>query len=362
MTSRMSCNGTRRAGVPSGVAASNRRTTGFRDFVAVGQVAWPLSIAGLLLVAAAPPATAQEAPPSGVGQAPAEADGQGADGQGAAGLPGLPAEPLPSAGLQPVEALPVGAMPVEAPPADVADEQVAPVAAEHGAGEHGAGEHGAAEHGAAEHGAAEHGAAEHGAAEHAAEHEGHGAGAHHEEAHGFNVMDFVATVVNFLIWLAIVIVLLRKPLTTHLQNRRLAILEGLEQSARLKEAAEQKHAEYTERLANLDKELETLRKEMIQAGEVERDRIVAEAEARTARMRRDAQFVIEQQMKQLRADLTREAIESAVSAAEQLLRQQTAVADQQRLADAYLGNIEASIKSESVGAADSAAKRSEVRA
>ena len=48
-----------------------------------------------------------------------------------------------------------------------------------------------------------------------------------------------------------------------------------------------------------------------------RDRIVAEAEARATRMRDDTRFVIEQQMKQLRADLTREAIEAAVNAAEQ---------------------------------------------
>jgi F-type H+-transporting ATPase subunit b len=189
----------------------------------------------------------------------------------------------------------------------------------------------------------------HEGAHEAAAHDGHGAGAHAGEHH-FDVKSFIATVVNFLIWLAIVIVLLRKPLMEYLRTRRLSVIEGLEQSKRLREAAEQKHAEYTERLANLDKELAKLRQEMIQAGESERDRIIAEAEARAARMRRDAQFVIDQQMKQLKADLTREAIEAAIAAAEQMLRDQTATPDQQRLAEAYLGNLESSIKDKEVRA------------
>ena len=39
--------------------------------------------------------------------------------------------------------------------------------------------------------------------------------------------------------------------------------------------------------------------EMIKAGEAERDRIVAQAEEKAARMRKDTNFLIEQQIKQL---------------------------------------------------------------
>lgn len=156
--------------------------------------------------------------------------------------------------------------------------------------------------------------------------------------------NYPAMVVNFLAWLAIVFFLLRRPLTEFLKSRRQAVVEGLEESKRIRQEAEAKHAEYTERLAHLDEELEKLRKEMIQAGEAERDRIIAEAEARAARMRRDAQFLIDQQMKQLKADLTREAIEAAVKAAEEVLSAQTSPSDQQRLAKAYLSDLGASMK------------------
>jgi F-type H+-transporting ATPase subunit b len=164
----------------------------------------------------------------------------------------------------------------------------------------------------------------------------HAAG-HHEVHVDWKLFGF--SIINFLIWLAIIVVLLRKPLVSFLQNRRVVIVEGLEESKRLKDAAEAKFADYSERLAHLDEELAKLRKEMIQAGEAERDRIIAEAESKAARMRRDAQFLIDQQMKQLRVDLTREAIEAAVAAAEDMLRKEAAGGDQQRLADDYLKRL-----------------------
>ena len=196
-------------------------------------------------------------------------------------------------------------------------------------------------------GADEHGAddAEVHVTDTAADHGEHAPGAPHEEEHGeAHGTNWPAMILNFLLWAGIVGFLLKKPLTTYLHNRRVAVVEGLEESRRIKAEAEAKHAEYTERLAHLDEELAKLRQEMIQAGEAERDRIIAEAESRAARMRRDAQFVVDQQMKQLKKDLTREAIEAAVKAAEEVLTAQTGAADQERLAKAYLGDVASSMR------------------
>lgn len=164
--------------------------------------------------------------------------------------------------------------------------------------------------------------------------------------HHFDLPQFLAQAVNFVLWLAIVIFLARGPVSEFLKNRRLSVEEGLVEARQLKEAAEAKYADYSERLERLDQELEKLRSEMVQAGEAERDRIIDEAEARAARMRADTKFVIEQQMKQLRADLTREAIEAAVAAAEKALTEQVAEADQTRLAQDYLDGLESSMKDE----------------
>jgi F-type H+-transporting ATPase subunit b len=94
------------------------------------------------------------------------------------------------------------------------------------------------------------------------------------------------------------------------------------------------------RLEKLDQEMVRLRAEMVKAGEAERDRIVAQAEEKAARMRKDTQFLIEQQMKQLRKDLTREAASAAVLAAQELLQEKTTADDQDRLAEAYLDRLD----------------------
>jgi F-type H+-transporting ATPase subunit b len=183
----------------------------------------------------------------------------------------------------------------------------------------------------------------------AQEHEGEGEheaaeGEHggHAEVHLSDLthnVEFWGSIVNFTLLLVVLVYLGKKPLSGYLSNRRKTVEEGLAEAARLKEQAEKKYAEYSSRLEKLDKELDTIRAEMIKAGEAERDRIVAEAEEKAARVRRETEFVIEQQMKQLKTDLTREAVAAAVTAASEVLREQTGAADQERLAQTYLERL-----------------------
>lgn len=174
--------------------------------------------------------------------------------------------------------------------------------------------------------------------------EDHGGDAGH---HGIDVTSLIASFVNFFILLSLFIFLFRDKLSTFLKERRAAIETELNEAARLRKEAEAKRQEYTERLAKLDEELEAIKRDMIAAGIKERDRILAEAEEKAARMRKEAEFLIEQQVKQLREDLTREAAESAVAAAEELLQKATTSFDQQRLAQEYLAALQKNGASES---------------
>jgi len=165
--------------------------------------------------------------------------------------------------------------------------------------------------------------------------EGHSA----DFVHVLHSFEFWALVVNFVLLVIVLVRMGRQPLLAFLQTRRDAIQTSLTEAERIKAEAEAKHRQYSERLNQLDKELASLRADMIKAGEQERDRIVAEAEVKAARLRHDAEFVIEQKLKQLRIDLTKEAVEVAINAAEALIRQQATPADQQRLAQEYLVHL-----------------------
>ncbi len=185
---------------------------------------------------------------------------------------------------------------------------------------------------------------------HGGEAHSHGeAGAHgdaHGEGHGSVTLEnifadtkFRGAVFNFGLLLIIFFVFGRKHITNFLTGRSREIEESLAEAARLKAEAEAKHAEYASRLSKLDSEIETIRADMVKAGEAERDRIVKDAEEKAERMRRDARFTIDQRLKQLREDLTKEASASAVAAAQELLQQKTTSVDQQRLADVYIERL-----------------------
>lgn len=170
----------------------------------------------------------------------------------------------------------------------------------------------------------------------------------HGEAHAAGVeLDpsrLIGQLVNFALWAGILWYMLKDRIPAFLASRRATIVSELDEAKRMKEEAERKFAEYSERIENLDSELDRMRAEMKQGGLSERDRIVAEAASRGEKMRAEARFLVEQQMKQLKEDLTREAIEAAIGAAEKILRDKTGAPDQERLATEYLDRLSSQLK------------------
>lgn len=180
----------------------------------------------------------------------------------------------------------------------------------------------------------------HEVAEHESGHDAHGG---HGELTIMGVLkspEFIGTVVNFGALLLLFGWVIRKKGNPALAERRKQVEAELEEAKRLRAEAEARHMETATRLEKLDQEMVQIRGDMIKAGEAERDRIVAQAEEKAARMRKDTSFLIEQQIKQLREDLTREAASAAVVAAQELLQNATTDADQDQLAEAYLARLD----------------------
>lgn len=152
--------------------------------------------------------------------------------------------------------------------------------------------------------------------------------------------DFQGTVINFLVLVGLIAWVIRKKGNPALAARRAEVEKELAEAQRLRAEAEKRHAETAMRLEKLDHELAQIRGDMIKAGEVERDRIVEQAEEKAARIRKDTSFLIEQQIKQLRKELTQQAATAAVLAAQELLQERTTDSDQDRLAEGYLNRLD----------------------
>jgi F-type H+-transporting ATPase subunit b len=150
---------------------------------------------------------------------------------------------------------------------------------------------------------------------------------------------FLAVFANFAILAAAYYLLGKKPINLALVHRRDAIAKDIEEALRAKLAAEERAKTYQAKLERLEDEVRAAREALLRAGEAERERIVNEAEAKADRLRSDAAFLVEQELKQVRQDLWREAVEAAIGAAQELLAGRVTVADQERLAEDYLADL-----------------------
>jgi F-type H+-transporting ATPase subunit b len=185
-----------------------------------------------------------------------------------------------------------------------------------------------------------HVAAEDEKAAHASEHE-HAGPMHLGDVFRAENTSFWGAVINF----SLLVFLLRrfgkKPLREFLTSRRREMEQAIAEATAAKQKADARFNEYTERLKTLDHELDKLRADIERSAAEDKQRIMAEAQETTRRLRRDTESLIEQHARTLTATVRDEMVEAAVAAAETLLRQALTEADQQRLAQGFNQEVKA---------------------
>lgn len=152
-------------------------------------------------------------------------------------------------------------------------------------------------------------------------------------------LPFGAMLLNSAVLYWLLVRFAKKPLSAALKSRKANILRGMEEAGQMKKEAEERLADYERKLATVDQEIERVRNDMRAAGQSERKRILAEAKEKRARMERDAQILIGQELKSAREGLLADMSRAALRSAENTLRTRITAADQARLAEDYLASI-----------------------
>jgi F-type H+-transporting ATPase subunit b len=177
------------------------------------------------------------------------------------------------------------------------------------------------------------------AEEEAGEHGHHGAVTLQEIVAGEHSKEFWGSVVNFTLLVLLLTYMGRKPLNAFLTSRSQNIQRGISEAAEVKRAAEEAFNTYTERMKTLDAKLAKLRKDVADAAERDRTRIVAEANEGVARLKAETETLVQRQAEQLEAQIRREVVSAAAEAAERAVREVTTPEDQQRLAEAFVREL-----------------------
>jgi F-type H+-transporting ATPase subunit b len=188
------------------------------------------------------------------------------------------------------------------------------------------------------------------AAEHQAAGE-HEAGEHEAPSHEAPSIDGKKLALQFLNFGVLLFILIKfggSAVNKALLARHQQLKADLAAAALARAEAEQRLKKQDQRMANLEKEIITMRAGIQQEADAEKARLIAAAEDRAQRIREETAFMIEQQVKEGEAVLRREASNGAMKIAEDILRRSMDGRDQQRFLDGFI---------EDVGAVDGAAAR-----
>jgi F-type H+-transporting ATPase subunit b len=172
-----------------------------------------------------------------------------------------------------------------------------------------------------------------------AEEGAHAAG--HEAGHAAAQMkDFMWRCLDFAALAAIAFWAIKKAdVKGTLAARRNGIEQQLKEAVQAKEAAEKKFQEYTVRLDQANKEIEGISLNMKREGELEKERIIAEAQVAAARIVAQAESAAAQEVLKAKGELRAEAARLAVEIAEQKIVKNIAKGDQDKLVGEYISKV-----------------------
>jgi F-type H+-transporting ATPase subunit b len=149
-----------------------------------------------------------------------------------------------------------------------------------------------------------------------------------------------------LVTFVIVLIVLRRyafgPIQQAIDARREAIVADLDAAESAREEAQSALSEYRQQLAEARKEASKIVEDARRVGEERRAAAVAELEAEKARLMRQTQEEIQAETRQALHAIKRQVADLAVAATERVVRARLDEAEQRRLIDEALGDVDLS--------------------
>jgi F-type H+-transporting ATPase subunit b len=159
------------------------------------------------------------------------------------------------------------------------------------------------------------------------------------EHHAPSINDIWFPLANFLIY-AFLLVKFALPLVRDfLKSRRDEIVSTVAQASAKKQAAEALVNDFRAKLAGVEKEAQSIQGSLREEGERERSKLVAEARATSIKIKEDANFLAEQEVKMARQKLRADMADQAEATARQLVERNLSDSDQNRLVGDFIQTI-----------------------
>lgn len=162
-----------------------------------------------------------------------------------------------------------------------------------------------------------------------------GAAGHHEPSVG----EIIFPAINFVIYAAVLYYFGIPLLRSFLGSRREEIVTSMAHAAAKKQRAEAVVRDYRAKLAGLDQEAQSIQAMLRREGEAERTRLLEDARSVAAKIREDAHFLADVEVKTARQAIIAEMAREAETRARALVQQNLSPADQSRLVREFIQQI-----------------------
>jgi len=143
--------------------------------------------------------------------------------------------------------------------------------------------------------------------------------------------DIFKQVVNFGILVAVLVYFLRKPVGAYLKERTEMLRKSIDEAARARASAAEKLLAIEMRMSKLSKEIAEMSRKMDAEAEEETRRMRDGAQAEIKRLHAQVQFAAEQEVKNARLELRKEAAELSARTAEEIVSKTITKGDQERM-------------------------------
>ena len=159
------------------------------------------------------------------------------------------------------------------------------------------------------------------------------------EEHAASVTQLVFPLINFLIFLYLVKRFLLPLAKDYFRSRRDEILSAVQGADEEKRQVEGRLRDYQDKLSRLAGEAAEIQASLRTEGERERAKLMAEARNLATKIKTDAGFLADQEVKIARRQIRAEIAHLAQEAAQKALQRELTPGDQRRLAEEFLANL-----------------------
>ncbi len=150
---------------------------------------------------------------------------------------------------------------------------------------------------------------------------------------------FYYSVINFIIFVATLVLVLRKPAQQFFATRAALLRQSIEDARAAEVTAQQRANAIQQSLQNIAKEVAALHARFLEEGARERAEIVQRANSFAEKMKNDSDLMIAQEVRRMKKALRATAVDVAIVMAERILREHITPDDQGRLAKHYISRL-----------------------